>query len=345
LKGLNYFAEICSIQMPQQDIDIINGVFNSSNFNFDQLAIQVFKFQYEHNPLYRQYCDLIKKVPGNVHKIQDIPFLPIVFFKTHKVITGSNAVKLVFESSGTTGMIPSKHFLTNENIYTESFLKTFSLFFGDPSQYCILGLLPNYLEKGNSSLVYMVHELIGLSNHYNSGFYLQDLDALANILLENEKNKIKTILFGVTYALLDFAEKFPIPLQHCRILETGGMKGRKKEIIRAEVHTILREKFQLKQIASEYGMTELLSQAYALQDGLFSCPPWMKILIRAEDDPFAISGDAGTSGVINIIDLANIYSCAFIATDDVGKITTNHHFEITGRLDVTDLRGCSLLTA
>lgn len=342
---MKFFTEICSFQMPQLDIDIIKEVFHVSNFNFDPLAIQVFQYQYAHNSLYREYCDLLKKGPGNVHTILDIPYLPIVFFKTHTIISGAHPVQLIFESSGTTGMISSKHYLTNEEIYKESFLKTFARFFGDPAQYCILGLLPNYLEKGNSSLVYMVQELTRLSKHRNSGFYLHEWEALAKTLIENEKNKIKTILFGVTYALLDFADKFPMPLQYCQVIETGGMKGRKKEITRSEVHTILKEKFHLKEIASEYGMTELLSQAYARKDGQFSCPPWMQVLIRAEDDPYAVSTVPGTSGVINIIDLANIYSCAFIATDDVGHITNTNHFEITGRLDVTDLRGCSLLTA
>lgn len=280
--------------------------------------------------------------PFNVNAIEQIPFLPISFFKTHTVATTLFNAELVFESSGTTQTTSSKHYLKTAAVYKESFSKAFRLFYGDPSRYCILALLPSYLEKGNSSLVYMVEGLIQQSNHSAGGFYLHDHEALVKKMDELEQQQQQpVILFGVTYALLDFAEAFPRHLKNTTIIETGGMKGRKKEMTRDEVHSILKKQFQLPHIHSEYSMTELLSQAYAKEHGRFYCPPWMKVLIRTEDDPLEVVRNG--RGVINVIDLANVYSCSFIATDDAGVLHNDESFEVLGRIDNSDIRGCSLL--
>ncbi|MGB3091567.1 MAG: acyl transferase, partial [Chitinophagaceae bacterium] len=247
----------------------------------------------------------------------------------------------VFESSGTTGSINSKHQVKDLSLYEESFTRGFELFYGAVSEWCVIGLLPSYLERKNSSLVYMVEKLIQLSGHSQSGFYLHEFDRLYETLAALEKKQQKTLLIGVTFALLDFAEKYSLPLQHTVVMETGGMKGRRKEMIRQEVHQLLKTAFQLPVIQAEYGMTELLSQAYSKVDGIFSSPPWMKILVRDEEDPFIVKRTG--SGTINVIDLANFYSCSFIATDDVGKVHADGSFEVLGRIDGSDLRGCSLM--
>ena len=310
---------------------------------FSDWALELFCFQYTENKIYQQYCNLLRKIPAHVKSIYEIPFLPVQFFKTHKVETTPFKHQLIFESSGTGGD-KSRHYIKDASLYEKSFLHAFWQFYGNPNDYCILGLLPSYLETGNSSLVYMVQCLIKASKNNLSGFYLYDFEKLKEVILLNEARHQKTLLIGVTYALLDFAQAHALQLKHTLVMETGGMKGRKKELIRQEVHDILKGQWQLKNIHSEYGMTELLSQAYAMQDGIFKTPAWMKILLRDEADPFEITSQPGT-GAINIIDLANIYSCAFIATSDAGKINADGSFEVLGRLDSADLRGCSLLTA
>jgi hypothetical protein len=313
------------------------------NHTFEHVALQVFRFQYHSNAIYKSYCDVLKKTPDYVDAIADIPFLPISFFKTHNVTSSSySMIPLVFESSGTTGQQPSRHAVPDAAIYQRSFRQAFALFYGPVQDYCILGLLPSYLERQHSSLVYMVADLVQESRHPDSGFYLYDFDRLAETLERLEKKEQKTLLIGVTFALLDFAEKHSLPLKHTILMETGGMKGRKQELLREEVHAVLKKSFSVPAIHSEYGMTELLSQAYARRDGRFCAPPWMRVLIREEDDPLSAGQQSGSGG-ISIIDLANIWSCAFIATEDVGKKHGDGSFEVLGRLDTAEIRGCSLL--
>lgn len=280
--------------------------------------------------------------------IGEIPFLPIRFFKSHDVKTTSFEPDIIFESSGTTGGPNSRHLVKNLSLYTKSFIQSFRLFYGQPDQYCILGLLPSYLEKGNSSLVKMVDTLIKESGNRLSGFYLDDLAKLHSTLLHNELTGQQTLLIGVTYALLDFAERFPMKLRKTIIMETGGMKGRREELTRHQVHRKLQQQLGVPTIHSEYGMTELLSQAYSKGDGFFHCPPWMKIVVREEDDPLSVIPtehikENGVAGIINVIDLANRYSCSFIATDDLGRIYSNGSFEVLGRVDNSEIRGCSLM--
>ena len=321
-------------------------IFTANEGNFISLALEVFNFQYANNGVYRQYCDSLKVAPEKIICIQQIPFLPIQFFKTHPITTTDFEATAIFESSGTTQTIHSKHFVKDIGLYQKSFNQAFRLFYGEPSDWCIIALLPSYLERNNSSLVMMADSLIKQSGHPQSGFYLNEWEQLTTTLHLLEKQQQKTLLIGVTFALLDFSELHPFPLQYTSILETGGMKGRREEMTRQRVHEILCDSFQLNNIDSEYGMTELLSQAYSKGAGIFNCPPWMKILIREEDDPFAIhAADAAktVSGAINVIDLANIYSCSFIATEDAGKLYPDSSFEVLGRLDNTDIRGCSLL--
>lgn len=276
-------------------------------------------------------------------QLNDVPFLPISFFKTHEVKTTSFEPELKFESSGTTGMASSVHLVKNAELYKKSFASGFHRLFGNANEYCILGLLPSYLEKGNSSLVYMVKELIKESGHSRSGFYLYEYEKLNENLRSLENEAQRTILFGVAYALLDFIKAFPQKLSHTIVIETGGMKGREKEMTKSELYEELKQGFGVPHIHSEYGMTELLSQAYAV-DGTYACPPWMKVLLRDETDPFYVyPPDQAYSGAINVIDLANIYSCCFIATDDIGVTRSHNSFEILGRMDRSDIRGCSLM--
>ena len=328
-------------------------IFLVQEKSFEQLALDIFHFQYDANTFYRSYIDALGIKPGAINKIEKIPFLPVSFFKTDKIITGKFNAQEIFESSGTTQSINSRHHVKDISIYSESFTNAFENIYGRVSQWCVLGLLPSYLERGNSSLVYMVDNLIRKSQHPLSGFYLNDLDKLKETLSSLEKGNQKTLLIGVTYALLDFAETFPMKLSHTTIMETGGMKGRRKELTRLEVHEQLKKAFGKKEIHSEYGMTELLSQAYAEKEGKFRSPNWMKVLIRDDEDPLTvqrsnyIGQDNETkpvTGAINVIDLANVYSCSFIATDDVGKLYPDESFEVLGRMDGSDLRGCSLLT-
>lgn len=329
-----------------KNIELQHKIFNASAENFNSSALEVFQFQYENNELYRKYCDTLKVDHNKIIVIEQIPFLPIQFFKSNRVSSTLFEAEVIFESSGTTHSVNSKHFVKDTGLYQKSFNEAFRLFYGDPAEWCIIGLLPSYLERNNSSLVMMADSLVQQSRHAQSGFYLNEWEQLNSTLQSLEKQQQKTLLIGVTFALLDFAEMYPMPLRYTTIMETGGMKGRRKEMTREQVHEILCSSFQLKNIHSEYGMTELLSQAYSYRSGIFKCPPWMKVLIREEDDPFALhtAGASGmVSGAINVIDLANIYSCSFIATEDGGKLYPDHHFEILGRLDNSDIRGCSLL--
>lgn len=329
-----------------KNIDLPKRIFTAETGSFSSLALEVFRYQYNNNDTYHQYCKTLKVNIDSVNKIENIPFLPIAFFKTHRVITTAFEPTTIFESSGTTQTINSKHLIKDIGIYEQSFTTCFNMFYGKPEEWCIIALLPSYLERNNSSLVLMAEKLIQQSKHPQSGFYLHDTKALHETLVALENNKQKTLLIGVTFALLDFAEDYPMQLQHTIIMETGGMKGRRKEMTRQEVHSILCKNFQLQNIHSEYGMTELLSQAYSKGNGIFNCPPWMKILIRDEDDPLTIQSSTQNktpSGAVNIIDLANIYSCSFIATEDAGKLYSDNSFEVLGRLDSSDIRGCSLL--
>ncbi|MEO6328558.1 MAG: acyl transferase, partial [Ginsengibacter sp.] len=293
-----------------------NKIFNASFYNFSRIAVELFNFQYENNAIYKQFSDSIGKRPAEIHSISQIPFLPVQFFKTHKVITTDFNPEIIFESSGTTNTSKSKHAIKSVELYKQSFLRTFKLFYGNETDWCILGLLPSYSNRENSSLLMMADELIKRSMHPLSGFFLNDFEKLHHILWHNEILQQPTLLIGVTYALLDFADKYKMKLSNTVIIETGGMKGRRKEMIRQEVHEILQNKLGLNTIHSEYGMTELLSQAYSRGKGLFKCAPWMKVLVRDEDDALEITSSAqintDKTGIINIIDLANIYSCGFI---------------------------------
>ena len=336
-----------------------HNIFDVNEDSFETTALNIFRFQYENNPVYQDYVKALHIKPDTVNQIEQIPFLPIQFFKSQVVKTTNFEPMMVFESSGTTGSLSSRHFIKDISLYEKSFIKSFELFYGPVKEWCILGLLPSYLERKNSSLIYMADKLISLSEHPQSNFYLDEYEKLFAVLNELEKRKQKTLLIGVTFALLDFAEKYSQPLKHTIVMETGGMKGRREparlsrsggELVRDEVHAILKRSFQLSSIHSEYGMTELLSQAYsrpteqsfgrAKGEGIFHCPPWMRVMVRDEEDPFKIRNG---SGAINVIDLANIYSCSFIATDDLGKIYADGSFEVLGRMDNSDLRGCSLL--
>ncbi|MFP4844877.1 acyl transferase [Winogradskyella sp. PE311] len=320
-----------------------NRIFNiASDAEFNSLALDVFKFQFENNPIYRSFCDLLYKHPADVKSIQDIPFLPIQFFKSHHVVSSANPIKKTFTSSGTTGTLTSKHHITDLTIYRESYLTGFKNFYGNIEDYAILALLPSYLERDGSSLVYMVDDLITRSAHKESGFYLNNLDDLKSKIHQLEEKSQKTILIGVSFALLDLVEQFQFNLKHTIIMETGGMKGRRKEIIRQELHNILQSGFKMNEIHSEYGMTELLSQAYSKGKGIFECPRWMKIITRDTEDALSIQLPNKTGG-INVIDLANINSCSFIATQDLGKVYKDGSFEIIGRFDNSDIRGCNLM--
>jgi hypothetical protein len=328
----------------------IDEWFNTSTANeddFNTSALELFRFQYRYNRVYNQYCNLLKIEPGKVSNICDIPFLPISFFKTHKVVTTEFVAGTIFESSGTTKTVNSRHFVKDPGIYKKSLNNAFRLFYGDPAEWCILALLPSYLERNNSSLVMMADQLVQKSKHPGSGFYLNERKRLQLRLDELEESQQKTLLIGVSFALLDLAERFPVQLNYTTVMETGGMKGRRTEMTRQQLHEILCDGFKINNIHSEYSMTELLSQAYSSGSGIFRCPPWMKVLLREEDDPLATHiGNAvdTNTGAINIIDLANIYSCSFIATEDAGRFYHDGSFEVLGRLDNSDIRGCSLLS-
>ena len=326
----------------------------SSQKQFEKIALKVFRFQYENNLVYKEFCNLLNVEVSKVKSIQQIPFLPIQFFKSHQVVSNTNAIEETFTSSGTTGMITSKHLVTDASIYEESYRKGFSQFYkqsfnkgfqqfyGNIEDYVVLALLPSYLEREGSSLIYMVEDLIQLSKHPESGFYLHNHDELIQNLITLDQSGQNVILIGVTYALLDLIEKQSFQLQNTIIMETGGMKGKRKEMIREELHVQLCNGFGVPAIHSEYGMTELLSQAYSLGNGVFECPSWMQIHIRDTEDALTYI-ENGKTGGINVIDLANINSCSFIATQDLGKKNPNNSFEVLGRFDNSDIRGCNLM--
>ena len=313
-----------------------------TNSDFEDLAFQVFKFQFENNSVYRSFCDLLYKNPSDISCLQDIPFLPIQFFKSHKVLSTNKELGKVFTSSGTTGNKTSRHFVTDLSIYESSFKLAFKQFYGNISDYTILALLPSYLDRKDSSLIYMVNHWITDSKKPKSGFYLNNLGELKETLIELEKKGENVLLIGVSFALMDLVEFHQFNLKNTIIMETGGMKGRRKELVRDELHSLLKTGFGVEKIHSEYGMTELLSQAYSQGDGLFKCPNWMRILTRDTEDNLTIQ-ETGKTGGITIIDLANINSCSFIATQDLGKVYPDNSFEIIGRYDNSDIRGCNLM--
>lgn len=309
---------------------------------FEKVAGELFRYQAEHNPVYRDYLRKLVVDPESITRVTDIPFLPVECFASFPVITGKGSVQAEFRSSGTTGGKRSRHCIQDLSVYEESFIRTFESRYGRLKDLCILALLPGYLERKDSSLVYMVDVLIRRTGHPSSGFYLDNFRDLQEMLIQLENQGQQILLFGVSFALLDFAEFFNAPLGNTIVLETGGMKGRKKEITRDELHDRLCVKFGVTEIHSEYGMTELLSQAYSSGGGIFYAPSWMKILIRDPYDPFDYL-QAGRTGGINIIDLANIHSVSFIETKDLGRLHADDGFEVLGRFDNSDIRGCNLL--
>lgn len=319
-----------TLLMPKTDAD------------FEKSALKIFEFQYRNNPIYRRFCDLLNLEKTTIDRLEKIPFLPIQFFKSHKILSSTQKIEQIFTSSGTTSITTAKHFVTNLFLYEESFMTAFEQFYGKIEDYLILALLPSYLERKGSSLVYMAEAFIKKSKYPESGFFLNNFSALAKRLQTAEEEGKKTLLLGVSFALLDFVQSFKFQLKNTIVMETGGMKGRRKEPTRSELHQELCKGFGVDKIHSEYGMTELLSQAYSQGNGIFECPYQMKILIRDPEDPFKIQPDGKTGG-LNIIDLANVNSCAFIATQDLGKKTGKNSFEIQGRFDNSDLRGCNLM--
>lgn len=335
-----------SLKILKPNIDLIFNITSAEAFK--QYALEVFRYQASGNDVYKSYLVALKVDPDSIMELDQIPFLPIEFFKTHQIISGfpvpplTSHVSHLFTSSGTTGTIQSKHFVSDVSIYEKSYRKAFDYFYGPIEEYCLLALLPSYLERQGSSLVYMADDLIKKSKNPQSGFFLHQNNELIVLLKQLEQQKQKTILLGVTYALLDLAEKQQFNLKHTIIMETGGMKGKRKEMIREELHAVLSQGFGVNTIHSEYGMTELLSQAYSKGNGNFNCPPWMKVIIRDTNDPFSFLPPE-KSGGINVIDLANINSCSFIATQDLGKKFSDNSFEVLGRFDNSDIRGCNLL--
>jgi Acyl-protein synthetase, LuxE len=318
-------------------------LFDTNSYNFTAKALALVAYQYENNVIYRRYLDYLGIKPNQLSKIEQIPFLPIDFFKYHEILSGNEAIEAIFESSGTTAQVRSRHLVQDLALYRCVSRHIFEMNYGKLSDYHILALLPSYLERGASSLVSMVEDFIKVSDSPHGGFYLNEQNSLIDkiqFLLQQGDRKV--LLIGVTFALLDLAEKFPIDLSSLIVMETGGMKGRRAEMIRSEVHQILKKAWNLDEVHSEYGMTELLSQAYSTHSEVFTCPPWMKVIWREVHDPFAISQEA-KSGAINVIDLANIDSCAFIATQDLGRRVAADEFQVLGRVDNSDIRGCNLL--
>jgi phenylacetate-coenzyme A ligase PaaK-like adenylate-forming protein len=319
------------------------NIFNiQSELDFLEVSLQVFKHQFTNNKVYRSFCDLLNVHPSDVKSVAQIPFLPIQFFKTKEVLSTTDAIQETFTSSGTTGSVTSKHLVTDVSLYEQSYLNGFHHFYGDIKEYTVLALLPNYLEREGSSLVYMVDDLIQKSQKPASGFYLNNIDELAKTVLRLEAANEKVLLIGVSFALLDLIELKQFKLKNTIVMETGGMKGRRKELIRSELHQLLSDGFGVSKIHSEYGMTELLSQGYSNGNGVFNYPPWMKILTRDTEDALTILPVNKTGG-INVIDLANYNSCSFIATQDLGKVDASGNFEIIGRFDNSDIRGCNLM--
>ena len=320
-----------------------NAIFDIRTENeFLIQALLIFKFQYVNNSVYRTFCEYLNVDPTTVKSLEQIPFLPIEFFKSKIVVSSTKPEEIIFTSSGTTGNATSKHFVTDLSLYEQSYRKAFNQFYGDIKDYCVVALLPSYLERTGSSLIYMVEDLIKKSNHPKSGFFLNEYAQLYQLLLELQKTETKILIIGVSFALLEFTEQYQLSLRNTIVMETGGMKGRRKEIVRQELHQLLTAGFGVNEIHSEYGMTELLSQGYSKGNGIFDCPTWMKILVRDTEDPLTFQKNGKTGGV-NVIDLANINSCAFIATQDLGKINDDGTFEIIGRFDNSDIRGCNLM--
>jgi hypothetical protein len=328
------------VLMDQPGKQQVFSISNSKQFN--DIALQIFGYQAKNCMVYHEFLQGLKTNIDAVQTIEQIPFLPIEFFKAHQVLSTNAPAEVTFTSSGTTGMITSSHLVTDVSWYVESFRKAFTLFYGDIKSYTVLALLPSYLEREGSSLIYMADDLIKQSNNPDSGFYLYNHQDLYNQLIKQQQNKKPTLLIGVTFALLDFVEQYAINFPELIVMETGGMKGRRKEMIREELHDTLCKGFGVEMIHSEYGMTELLSQAYSKGDGIFNCPPWMKVMIRDTNDPFT-NLPYGNTGGVNIIDLANINSCSFLATQDLGRMHPGNSFEVLGRFDNSDIRGCNLL--
>jgi phenylacetate-coenzyme A ligase PaaK-like adenylate-forming protein len=324
----------------------IKGIFKiNDQKTFREIALEVFNNQAATVPVYRDYLAVLGVDPGQIRSVEEIPFLPVEFFKSHTVLREGMEAEVVFESSGTTMATPARHHVASASLYRESFLKGFTSFYGAPEKLCILALLPSYLERTGSSLVYMMDHLTGRSEHPESGFYLDNLEELSSILHRRNEDGHPTLLLGVSFALLDLAEKYPVPLaDHITVMETGGMKGRRKEVVRSELHEILSRAFGASSIHSEYGMTELLSQAYSSGGGIFRAPSWMQVLVRDANDPLSLLPNGQTGG-LNIIDLANLYSCSFIATGDLGKCYEDGSFEVLGRFGHSDIRGCNLLVS
>lgn len=321
-----------------------NTIFDiASEQGFLAHALEIFHFQYQNNNTYRSWTDLLKINPDRVETLAQIPFLPIEFFKNFQIVSSPvNQDTVRFTSSATTSQVPSSHYVNRIGLYEESFLRAFRLFYGDAGDYCFLALLPNYLQRGGSSLVYMCNALIARSGHPFSGFFLDNLDELKAKIKELNHSKQKVMLIGVSYALMDLSDSGIRLGPNFTVMETGGMKGRRKELLKPELHAYLKNGLGITQVHSEYGMTELLSQAYSAGDGFFSAPPWMSFLTREIDDPLNIRTDHKTGG-LNVIDLANIHSCAFIATKDLGRIHPDGRLELMGRYDNSDVRGCNLM--
>jgi phenylacetate-coenzyme A ligase PaaK-like adenylate-forming protein len=328
----------------QMRTDLRDRIFKIKNqTDFLEIALEVFNYQHDKNAVYQEFITSLGKNRVEVKTLAGIPFLPVEFFRNQKIISGDLPVEMIFESSGTSGVTPGRHFVNDLGLYEESFLKAFRLFYGDPGEYLIAVLLPSYTEREGSSLVYMADKLIKISLHPLSGFYKGNIEDLIQAIKKAKAANRKILLFGVSFALLDLAEKQSPDLSGVIVMETGGMKGRRKEPTRSELHAILQEKFNVPSIHSEYGMTELMSQAYSKGEGIFYCPPWMKVMIRDPQDPLSLYSETGRTGGINIIDLANINSCSFIATSDLGKLHVDGGFEVLGRFDNSDIRGCNLL--
>ena len=312
---------------------------------FENLALQVFEYQYKYNAFYRRYCSLIGKELSKISHLLDIPFLPIQFFKSNIIRTNEWTEETIFSSSGTTGAITSQHFVRELDFYKNIARQGFEYFYGSIENYCVLGLLPSYLERGGSSLVAMTDDFIKHSKYSDSGFFLYDYSNLHKILLKNKAENIPTLLIGVSFALLDFVEEFSVDFPELIVMETGGMKGRRREMIRDELHENIKRGFNAQLIHSEYGMTELMSQAYSKGEGIFNTIPTLKVLIRELNDPLSIMTQKERIGVVNVIDLANLDTCSFIATDDLSKVYADGSFSILGRLDNSDVRGCNLMVS